>query len=108
VSGEEPDVEHVSPKKWAHYIAESEQRARTIRETAQSCVVCGRSMLRWGKGRDRHFSCDVEFPYAGKRCTCPSGCSNTHWGNGPVSCDPSCELCARHRGSPLVERRKRK
>ena len=86
---------------YKNIFAAGEARAKVIRDTARPCEVCGRSMLNWGGGRKVHFSCDPELPLAGKVCTCPVGCSDTHWGTGGVPCDQSCVPCRIMRGKPL-------
>lgn len=84
---------------------DSDARAKAIRDTALPCVACGEPMLRWGGGRTRHFSCDPDYPMAGKRCTCRQECSNTHWGNGRTECDPACVPCKVMHGQPLHKRK---
>lgn len=85
--------------------AAADARAKIIRDNARMCAACGKPMLGW-PGRSLHFTCDPQYPLAGLRCTCPVGCSNTHWGNGAVDCDPSCEPCKIMRGKPLSGRKK--
>jgi hypothetical protein len=85
---------------------ESDARARAIRDAARPCARCGESMLWWNAGQTMHYSCDPDYPLAGKRCTCPQDCSNTHWGNGRVECDPACIPCKVNRGQPLRQKRK--
>ena len=67
-------------------VRKAEARARAIRESLRICTVCNKSMLDWPK-RDKHWSCEPGS-LAGKVCTCPTGCSGTHWGDGPSPCDP--------------------
>lgn len=82
----------------------AEARAKIIEQTARRCAKCGQTMLSW-PGRTVHFSCDPELPLAGKRCTCPSGCSDKFWGTGSVACAPECEPCKIMRGQPLRGKR---
>jgi len=84
-------------------FAAAEARAKYIRDTAERCVVCGKSMLRWGN-RDRHFSCDEKYPLVGMICICPTGCSDTHVGNGRNPCHPRCQPCNLQAGRKLPKR----
>ena len=69
---------------------EADQRAADYLATAPRCDVCGGQVAT--RGRTRHHSCDPAT-LAGKVCTCPAGCSDTHWGNGPKPCDTDCRPC---------------
>jgi hypothetical protein len=88
-------------------LAQAEAKANLVRATARVCAVCGKSMLNW-PNRTVHFSCDPELPLAGTACVCAPGCSGTHWGNGPVECDPACVPCRRMRLQPLRDRKDRR
>lgn len=83
--------------------AQAEHRAEQIRREAHPCAACGESMLNW-PGRSVHFSCEPNT-LAGKRCTCPNGCSDSAWGNGRVPCDPACVPCRIMRGVTFAKKR---
>jgi len=90
--------------RWDGLYAQAEARAKQVYATARPCSVCGISMLDW-PGRHCHTSCDPDLPLAGKRCTCPSGCSGDRWGNGPNPCDPACVPCRRMAGVALSKKK---
>ena len=85
-------------------VAKAEARAAEIRRNLKVCSVCNRSMLDW-PGRTMHYSCEPGT-LAGKVCTCPSGCSGSHWGDGGTPCDPKCEPCRIMRGKSLAKRKR--
>lgn len=87
----------------SRHARDSGARARQILETATVCARCGLSMMRV-PGRTVHYSCDPDSPLAGKRCSCPPGCSVTRWGDGTRSCDPECAPCKTMRGQLLSKR----
>lgn len=66
------------------------------------CIACGEPTV---QARARHSSCDPTTPLAGKRCTCPPGCTTGNvWGDGPVECVDQrgvpCEPCTLMAGRP--------
>ena len=98
-------MEAMDADRLARIVGAAEARAKVIRQSLRSCAKCGKTMLPW-PGRKVHFTCDPELPLVGRRCTCPPDCSDTHWGNGRVDCDPRCEPCKIMRGSPLRTKRR--
>ncbi len=103
---DEPRGEGYSPKRWAHLIREAEHRAMLIREGVRlkRCAGCGGFIIT--PGLDRHAACQRDT-LMGKTCTCPSGCSTTRYGNGPVDCDPGCVPCSILRGATLAGGRRK-
>jgi hypothetical protein len=62
---------------------------------APLCEVCHQPMV--GGQRRRHELCDPTST-AGRRCTCPTGCTLTLIGDGPARCSPDCTPCRIHAG----------
>jgi ssDNA-binding Zn-finger/Zn-ribbon topoisomerase 1 len=89
----------------ARVVGQAEARAKQVLASLRICAKCGKTMLPW-PGRTTHFTCDPELPLVGRRCTCAPDCSDTHWGNGRVACDPLCEPCKLLRGNPLHKKRR--
>lgn len=72
------------------------------------CEICGDPMA-LGQ-RKRHYSCragDDDGGWdalAGKRCTCPPGCTTGDiWGDGPRDCAADCEPCRIRAGQPYFK-----
>lgn len=100
------DIDRVDPvptKQWKQVIAGARGRASYYMVTAPTCDKCGRLVAT--RGRSRHFLCEPD-EIIGHACSCPTGCSDTHVGNGSAPCDPNCVPCRRRRGAPLMKRRK--
>lgn len=62
------------------------------------CPYCGRPMTLGQPGA--HYSC-IPGTLAGKRCTCPRGCTDGDtWGDGQTECAADCEPCRLMAGRP--------
>lgn len=83
--------------RWGREIAESRRRAAWFLRSNNICKYCRKPIAT--RGREAHFLCDPESMVA-RPCSCPAGCTDTRWGNGPRECDPECVPCRRMHGQP--------
>jgi hypothetical protein len=90
------------PGIWARFIAEDEARSRDFFRAAPRCDRCGNPIA--SRGRFRHYMCEPDT-VVGHACTCPPGCSDTHYGNGLRDCDPLCRPCRLLNGQKLPGRK---
>lgn len=96
--GERDRLDKAYGRRGGHLQSMSGREARARKP--RRCTVCG-GALTVTAGRDRHYVCDPTA-LAGKRCTCPPGCTTPKGtvGDGARPCDPTCVVCSAFAGRP--------
>lgn len=86
-------------RRGGHMQSMSGRESRTRKH--RRCDRCGGALTVAAAGQTRHAVCNPAT-LAGKRCTCPPGCTTPKGsvGDGPRPCAPDCEVCTQFAGRP--------